>query len=74
MNETMMMGLRLTQEGVSRAAFQARFDQDFADTYRRHIDKLVDWNLIEWAGLEGDILRLTPRGRLLGNQVFSQFV
>jgi oxygen-independent coproporphyrinogen-3 oxidase len=74
MGETMMMGLRLTREGVSRAAFSARFDQDLRTIYGAQIEKLMDWGLLEWAGQENDNLRLTKRGYLLGNQVFSEFV
>ena len=74
MNETMMMGLRLTQTGVSRAAFKARFDQDMNSIFGEQIKKLIEWDLLEWAGLENDILRLTPHGYLLGNQVFREFV
>ncbi len=74
MGETMMMGLRLTREGVSRAGFRARFDQDIYEIFAFQIDKLMDWGLLEWANSDQDILRLTPRGRLLGNRVFSEFV
>jgi len=74
MNETMMMGLRLTQTGVSRAAFQARFNQDLNSVFGEQIEKLIEWDLLEWSGLENDILRLTPHGYLLGNQVFCEFV
>ena len=74
MSETMMMGLDLTREGVSRSNFQTRFDQDFKEIFGSQIEKLVSWDLLEWAGVENDLLRLTPRGRLLGNQVFSEFI
>jgi oxygen-independent coproporphyrinogen-3 oxidase len=72
--ETMMMGLRLTSEGVSRTAFQTRFGQDFYELYAQQIKKLINSGLLEWAEPREDILRLTPRGRLLGNQVFSEFI
>ncbi len=71
MGETMMMGLRLTQEGVSRTAFQARFACILEDVFGEEIAELVEWKLLEWVG---DTLRLTPKGRLLGNQVFMRFV
>jgi coproporphyrinogen III oxidase-like Fe-S oxidoreductase len=72
--ETMMMGLRLTQEGVSRSAFQERFNLDMEEYFRKEISDLVSYGLLEWAGVGNDILRLTPRGRLLGNQVFMRFI
>ena len=71
MGETMMMGLRLTQEGVSRTAFQTRFNCTLEDVFGQEIGELVEWELLEWVG---DTLRLTPKGRLLGNQVFMRFV
>jgi len=74
MGETMMMGLRLTREGISRTAFRRRFNQDLQTIYGAQIKKLIDWGLLEWAGQENDSLRLTKRGYLLGNQVFSEFV
>jgi oxygen-independent coproporphyrinogen III oxidase len=74
MNETMMMGLRLTREGVSRDAFKTRFGEDLSEFYAESVDKYVDLQLLEWGGEKKDILRLTPRGYLLGNQVFSEFV
>lgn len=74
MAETMMMGLRLTFEGVSRIAFQTRFDQDIYAEFTSQIDRLITWGLLEWCGAENEILRLTPRGRLLGNRVFSEFL
>jgi len=71
MTETMMMGLRLTQEGVSKAGFEARFGASMDEIFTKEIDDLVALALLEWyAGR----LRLTNKGRLLGNQVFRRFV
>lgn len=72
--ETMMMGLRLVQEGVSRRAFQKRFDQELEDIFDAQISELLGLGLLEWAGENQEILRLTPQGRLLGNQVFYRFI
>ncbi|HBY08914.1 MAG TPA: coproporphyrinogen III oxidase [Chloroflexi bacterium] len=69
--ETMMMGLRLTREGVSDSRFQARFGVTLREIYDKQIDKFVAWGLLEWAD---DHLRLTERGYLLGNQIFSEFI
>ena len=74
MGETMMMGLRLTQEGVSRIVFQNRFDQALVDVFGEEIDELLALGLLEWFGSGQEILRLTARGRLLGNQVFMRFI
>jgi len=70
MEETMMVGLRLTQEGVSRRSFEKRFGIPVEKVFGKEIDQMVRVGLLE----AGEILRLTPRGRLLGNQVFMQFV
>jgi oxygen-independent coproporphyrinogen-3 oxidase len=73
--ETMMMGLRLTQEGVSAAQFQRRFGQSLADRFASQIARLERLGLIEWAQPAGEtVLRLTPKGYLLGNQVFVEFI
>jgi oxygen-independent coproporphyrinogen-3 oxidase len=74
MKETMMMGLRLTDEGVSRAAFTRRFGVDIINVFQHEIEQLIRSGLLEWEVRGGDRLRLTPRGRLLGNQVFVKFV
>ncbi len=73
MGETMMMGLRLTQEGVSRQAFVARFGQPLEAVYGEEIAELVRLGLLMWTA-DGARLRLTRRGRLLGNVVFAAFV
>ena len=72
MSEFMMTGLRLTQEGVSEEKFQTRFAQSMSDVYGKEIDELLKLGLIERVMGEG--LRITRRGRLLGNQVFMRFV
>ena len=67
-----MTGLRLTQEGVTEKEFQSRFGQSVFDVYGREIEELLNLGFIE-NGNEGRI-RITKRGRLLGNQVFVRFV
>jgi len=71
MQETMLTGLRLTREGVSSEDFSVRFGVQMQAVFDKEIDDLVGLGLLEWAGT---ILRLTKRGRLLGNQVFMRFV
>lgn len=70
MGETMMMGLRLVG-GVSDARFRARFGVGPADVFGGALARLSDLGLLEW---DGQTARLTPRGRLLGNWVFREFV
>jgi oxygen-independent coproporphyrinogen-3 oxidase len=74
MGETMMMGLRLTREGVSEADFEARFGQTLHATYATQIERLMSLGLLEWHQNGGRCLRLTSYGRLLGNQVFQEFI
>ncbi len=69
--ETMMMGLRLTQEGISLAEFARRFGQPLKERFGREVRQLTARGLLETVG---DQLRLTEAGRLLGNQVFLEFV
>jgi len=69
--ETMMMGLRLTREGVSAKTFNERFGLNLGDFFNHPIKRFSELGLLEWTG---DNLRLTQRGRLLGNQVFMEFL
>jgi oxygen-independent coproporphyrinogen-3 oxidase len=88
MSEFMITGLRLTQEGVNEQEFQTRYGQSMRDVYGKEIEELLKLGLIEspspngrlrsapqgGARGEGDFIRLTKHGRLLGNQVFMRFV
>ncbi len=74
MQEFMMMGLRLTEEGIRRDTFAARFGLSLGDAYRIPIQKLVSQGLLEWAGEQKECLHLTKRGKRLGNRVFMEFV
>jgi len=74
LEETMMTGLRLTGEGVSQVIFMDRFGETLTEVFGKEIRILTDLQLLEWAGEDGDRLRLTRRGRLLGNQVFVRFI
>ncbi|MGB8980341.1 MAG: coproporphyrinogen-III oxidase family protein, partial [Anaerolineales bacterium] len=79
MSEFMMTGLRLTQAGVSAKEFQARFGRSMFEIYEKEIEELLKLGLIEYPspmgrGVRGEGIRLTKRGRLLGNQVFMRFI
>lgn len=71
MAETMMLGLRLTQEGVDCAHFARRFGADPRALYAPEIEKFTRRGLLE---LSGDSLRLTPQGVFLANEVMMEFV
>jgi oxygen-independent coproporphyrinogen-3 oxidase len=71
MGETMMLGLRLLEEGVPLARFAAQFGRSLLNVYRGELDALQAEGLLErWP----DRVRLARRGRLLGNRVFARFL
>lgn len=75
MSEYMMTNLRLTQTGVSESDFNLRFGNSLEDVYPKEIDELVSAGLLEKkTSGSTEVLRLTQRGRLLGNQVFMRFI
>ena len=78
MSEFMITGLRLTQEGISSAEFEKRFGKRLDDVYGKEIDELLKLELLEHETSEfsknSEVVKLTQRGRLLGNQVFMRFV
>ena len=74
MAETMMMGLRLVEEGISGQDFQARFGTGLDEVFGPQITRLSGLGLLEHTEGKRKAIRLTPRGRLLGNQVFMEFV
>jgi len=71
MQETMMMGLRLVEEGVSLTQFADRFNQPMEAVFGEPIQRLMHQGLLEKVN---GCLRLTRHGRLLGNRVFMEFV
>ncbi len=68
--ETMMMGLRLA-EGVGGDRFEAETGLRLVDLYEPVIERFSGLGLVAW---DGQRVRLTRRGRLLGNQVFEGFL
>jgi oxygen-independent coproporphyrinogen III oxidase len=71
MGEFMMLGLRLVRAGVTAERFQSRFGVSLDDVFDKEIGGLVERGLLERLP---DRVRLTPQGRLLGNQVFAEFL
>lgn len=70
MAETAMLGLRLV-EGIDLGAFARRYGVDFDTAFGARLAPIAAYNLIErhegW-------LQLTPRGRLLGNEIFARLL
>jgi oxygen-independent coproporphyrinogen-3 oxidase len=71
MSETLMLGLRLLDEGVSFDQFEKRFGLPLREKYACQVEELTELGLIQASEKR---LRLSGRGRLLGNQVFLKFL
>jgi oxygen-independent coproporphyrinogen-3 oxidase len=71
MGETMMLGLRLLEEGVSADAFAARHGVELTDHFGSQIAELTGFGLLDWDGAH---LQLTSRGTLLANNVCARFL
>jgi len=70
MAETVVLGLRLV-EGLPLEEFRRRFGQELMSAYGPQVEELETLGLLE--RVDG-CLRLTARGRLLGNEAFLRFL
>jgi len=70
LSETVILGLRMT-EGITYRDIWRAFGFDSLWKYRAEIRELLQMGLLE---SDGSNLRLTRRGRLLGNEVFLRFL
>jgi oxygen-independent coproporphyrinogen-3 oxidase len=70
MADTLILGLRLI-DGVELAAFRARHGVDAHDLYGQVLDEFTGYGLLERTN---GTLRLTPRGRLLSNELFERLL
>ena len=71
MAETMLLGLRLLDDGVLSEAFQQRHGVGLDETYGHVIDEMAAVGLME---RRDDGVRLTQRGLLLANDVIARFL
>jgi len=71
MGETMMMGLRLVDVGVEFGRFRERFGVDLREHFADELAELRELGLVV---TDHDRVKLTERGRLLGNQAFLRFL
>jgi oxygen-independent coproporphyrinogen-3 oxidase len=69
-SESAFLGLRLT-EGIDLDGYAARFGIDLGSKYEQEIDDLAEAGLVE---VKDGRLRLTAKGMLFSNEVFSVFV
>ncbi len=70
MADTLILGLRLN-EGVSLPDFRERFGVDALERFDEQLTEPFEFGLIEHVN---DHLRLTRKGRLLGNEVFARLL
>ncbi|MDN7245811.1 radical SAM family heme chaperone HemW [Planococcus shenhongbingii] len=70
MEEEMFLGLRKTA-GVSISGFEEKFQQSLEQVYGAILAKEV---ANENLAIEGDRVKLTKKGRFVGNEVFEQFL
>jgi len=70
LEEAFFLGLRLNR-GVNMNSIEADFGAEALNTYQDSIAELTTDSLVS---LENSFLRLTDRGRLLSNDVFSRFL
>lgn len=71
LEETMFMGLRLTQEGVEEARFRARFGVGIMERFGPVVETLVARGLVAW---NDERLVLTAAGLPLANEAFEAFL
>jgi oxygen-independent coproporphyrinogen-3 oxidase len=69
-SEFVFLGLRL-KSGIDLKEFQLQFGVDLLEKYRNEVDRLIDIGLLE--ARDGN-LRLSRKGKLFSNEVFSVFV
>jgi putative oxygen-independent coproporphyrinogen III oxidase len=70
LEETFFLGLRLTC-GVDLRQVAAKFGESAVAGFSESIVDFVQTGLLD---RQGDVVRLTPRGRLLSNEVFERFL
>jgi oxygen-independent coproporphyrinogen III oxidase len=71
MGETMMLGLRLLQDGVSAPSFARRHGVSLFDTFAPQLSHLTSIGMLE---ANEQRVRLTTRGVLLANSVCAEFL
>ncbi|MCM3722076.1 radical SAM family heme chaperone HemW [Solibacillus isronensis] len=70
LEEQMFLGLRKS-DGVTHEEFEKKFGQPMLSIYKEIIDQLREEQLIE---IDSEGIRLTRKGRFIGNEVFQRFL
>ena len=71
MENMMMVGLRLLEEGVSRERFRRRYNVAVEEVFIKQLRKLETAGLIS---LQQDRIKLSDKGLMFGNDVFAEFI
>ena len=75
MQESMLLGLRMTREGISENEFRNRHKVEMREVFQAEIGRILQAGLGQWQlQADGEHLVLTHRGIMLGNQAFQEFV
>jgi oxygen-independent coproporphyrinogen-3 oxidase len=70
LQETLFLGLRLRQ-GLNWDQVESRFGRSRIAKYQAALKTRSDEGLVEW---QNPWIRLTPRGMLLSNEIFQDFI
>ncbi|WP_026692841.1 radical SAM family heme chaperone HemW [Peribacillus kribbensis] len=70
MEEEMFLGLRKTR-GVSAEGFEKKFGRGLMEVFGGEIAREIEFGRLQ---LDGGFLRLTRKGKFLGNEVFQSFL
>lgn len=68
-SETIMLGLRMVQDGINRRAFVERFGVDVVTLRRAEVERLVSLGLLE---VSDEYVRLSPAAYLISNRVIAE--
>jgi len=70
LQEALFLGLRLNR-GIDLSEIAKEFGKDAVSGYAESVSELTEAGLLE---RDGEVVRLTPRGRLLSNEAFERFI
>src|SRR5690606_16198255 len=70
-SETLIMGLRLLENGIEWRSFQERFGEDLRDIHGPVIDRFVGYHLLE---TDANGVRLHRQGRRVSSIIFRALV
>lgn len=73
MEDHIILALRLIKDGLNLKEINQRFCIDFETRFNQQINKLKQLKLVEFTDQKEHLI-LTRKGRLLGNQVFMEFL